>query len=89
MVTLIGKIDGSVAVPLMLLVLGWSGFVPNAAVQTPSAIMAIRIMTGPVPAVVLCLGIVFALFYPITRKRHGAMRAEIAARKAAESVTPD
>jgi glycoside/pentoside/hexuronide:cation symporter, GPH family len=89
MVTLIGKIDGSIAVPLMLLVLGWSGFVPNAAVQPPSAIMAIRIMTGPVPSVVLCLGIVFALFYPITRKRHGAMRAEIAARKAAEPATTD
>jgi GPH family glycoside/pentoside/hexuronide:cation symporter len=89
MVTLIGKIDGSIAVPAMLLVLGWTGFVPNAAVQTPSAIMAIRMMTGPVPSVVLCLGILFALFYPITRKRHADLRAEIAAHKTAESATTD
>jgi len=86
MVTLIGKIDGSIAVPAMLLVMGWSGFVPNAAVQTPSAIMAIRMMTGPVPSVFLCLGILFALFYPITRIRHAELRREIAAHKSAESA---
>jgi GPH family glycoside/pentoside/hexuronide:cation symporter len=51
--------------------------------------MAIRMMTGPVPSVVLCLGILFALFYPITRKRHADLRAEIAAHKTAESATTD
>jgi GPH family glycoside/pentoside/hexuronide:cation symporter len=89
MVTLVGKIDGSVAVPLMLLVMGWSGFVPNAAVQTPSAILAIRIMTGPAPAVFLVLGILFALAYPLTRERHAELRIEIAARKALESKSAE
>jgi GPH family glycoside/pentoside/hexuronide:cation symporter len=83
---LVGKIDGSIALPLMLLVLQWSGFVPNAAVQSPSAMLAIRLMTGPVPSVFLVLGILFALLYPLTRKRHGELRAVLAARKAAEAA---
>ncbi len=80
MVTLIGKIDGSLAVPAMLLVMGWSGFSPNAAVQPQNALLAIRMMTGPAPSVFLVLGILFALLYPLTRGRHAELRAEIAAR---------
>jgi GPH family glycoside/pentoside/hexuronide:cation symporter len=86
MVTLIGKIDGSIAVPLMLLVMGWSGFQPNAVVQPASAILAIRLMTGVAPAIFLVLGIVFALFYPLTRSRHADLRRKIAERKANEPV---
>jgi GPH family glycoside/pentoside/hexuronide:cation symporter len=86
MVTLIGKIDGSIAVPLMLLVMGWSGFQPNAAVQPASAILSIRLMTGVAPAIFLVLGIVFALFYPLTRARHTDIRRKIAERKANEPV---
>jgi glycoside/pentoside/hexuronide:cation symporter, GPH family len=81
-VTLAGKIDGSIALPLMLLALQWSGFVPNSAAQTPNAMLAIRLMTGPVPAVFLVVGILFALMYPLTRQRHGELRAQFAARKA-------
>jgi len=86
LVTLIGKVDGSIAVPMMLLVMGWSGFIPNAAVQPASAILAIRLMTGLAPSIFLCLGILFALFYPLTRIRHAELRREIAARKAAKAA---
>ncbi len=86
LVTLIGKIDGSIAVPLMLLVLGWSGFQPNVATQPPSAILSIRLMTGLAPAIFLCMGIVFALFYPLTRTRHAELRQQIAERKAIEAA---
>jgi len=85
MVTLVGKIDGSIAVPLMLLAMGASGYVANAAVQTPSAIMTIRLMTGLVPSIFLILGILFAIFYPITRTRHAELRREIAAHKVVEA----
>jgi GPH family glycoside/pentoside/hexuronide:cation symporter len=84
-VTLIGKVDGSIALPLMLLVLQWSGYNANAAVQSDRTVWAIRIMTGPVPSVFLCLGILFAVFYPLTRTRHAELRAELAARRAAEA----
>jgi GPH family glycoside/pentoside/hexuronide:cation symporter len=85
-VTLIGKIDGSIAVPLMLLVMGWSGFQPNAIVQPANAILAIRLMTGLVPSIFLCLGILFALFYPLDRTRHAELRREIAERRVREAA---
>jgi GPH family glycoside/pentoside/hexuronide:cation symporter len=88
LVTLFRKVSSSIAVPLILLSLKWSGYVSNAAVQTPSAVTAIRIMMGPVPSVLLCAGIVFALIYPLSRERHAQVRAEIAARKAGRSGTP-
>ena len=91
LVTLIGKIDGSVAVPLMLLVLGASGFQANAAVQPASAILSIRLLTGVAPSVFLVLGILFALLYPLTRTRHADLRRQIAERKGGESIkeTPE
>ncbi|HEX8990418.1 MAG TPA: MFS transporter [Anaerolineales bacterium] len=82
LVTLIGKIDGSIAVPLMLLVLGWSGFKANAVTQPASAILSIRMMTALAPAIFLCLGILFSVFYPLTRTRHAELRHQIAERKA-------
>jgi Na+/melibiose symporter-like transporter len=40
--------------------------------------MAIRWFIGPIPIVLLLLGIAFAWGYPITRESHRAMRDEIA-----------
>ncbi len=80
LVSLFKKIASSIAIPLTLLVLQWSGYISNAAVQKPSAILAIRILIGPVPSVLLLGGIVFAIFYPLSRAGHARARQEIAAR---------
>jgi len=80
LVSLSKKIASSIAIPLTLLVLDWSGYVSNSAMQKPSTILAIRVLMGPVPSVLLLGGIVFALFYPISRAGHAQTRAEIAAR---------
>ena len=80
LVSLFKKIASSIAIPLTLLVLDWSGYVSNAAIQKPSTILAIRILTGPVPSVLLVGGIIFALFYPLSRAGHAQTRADIAAR---------
>jgi GPH family glycoside/pentoside/hexuronide:cation symporter len=80
LVSLFKKIASSIAIPLTLLVLQWSGYVSNAAVQTPSAILAIRVLMGPVPSVLLLAGILFAVFYPLSRSSHARTREEIAAR---------
>ncbi len=85
LVSLFKKIASSIAIPLTLLVLQWSGYVSNAAVQKPSAILAIRILIGPVPSVLLLGGIVFAIFYPLSRAGHAKTRTEIAARHAIDS----
>ncbi len=82
LVTLLRKVASSISLPLTLLVLGWSGYVSNAPVQPASAVNAIRALMGPVPSVLLCAGIAFALLYPLGRERHATLRKEIAARRA-------
>jgi glycoside/pentoside/hexuronide:cation symporter, GPH family len=51
-------------------------------VQPESAISAIRIFTGPIPAVLLFLAVLFAWKYPITRESHKATLQELADREA-------
>ncbi len=80
LVTLINKITISIAMPLALLVMDWSGFSSNAPTQSARTLWAIRILTGPVPALFLLAGILFALFYPVSRESHAATRERIAAR---------
>jgi GPH family glycoside/pentoside/hexuronide:cation symporter len=51
-------------------------------VQPESAISAIRVFTGPIPALLLFLAILFAWKYPITRESHRATLQELAEREA-------
>ncbi len=81
LVSLFKKIASSIAIPLTLLVLDWSGYVSNATTQKPSTILAIRILIGPVPSVLLLGGIIFAIFYPLSRAGHAQTRAEIQAKR--------
>ncbi|MGG6296616.1 MFS transporter [Leptolyngbya sp. AN02str] len=55
--------------------LQWSGFITSVAgepapVQPESALTAIRWMIGPLPALVLVIGMALAWLYPITREVH-------------------
>jgi GPH family glycoside/pentoside/hexuronide:cation symporter len=86
LVILTQKVAISVALPLTLLLLDASGYVANAPQQKESAVMGIRILTGPIPAVLLCAGIVFALLYPLTREKHAQVRQEIEIQK--RKITP-
>jgi GPH family glycoside/pentoside/hexuronide:cation symporter len=75
-----------------LFVSGWalelSGYInsttanPNP-VQPASALLALRVLIGPVSAAVLLLSFLAVRAYPITREKHAEMRAELARRKAA------
>jgi GPH family glycoside/pentoside/hexuronide:cation symporter len=86
LVVLAKKIATSIALPLALLLLDATGYVPNAEQQAPSAVIGIRTLTGPIPAFFLCAGIVFAILYPLTRERHAEVRQELAQRKAPQST---
>ena len=85
LVSLFKKVAVSVALPIALLVLDWSGFVSNAPQQAESAVWAIRILIGPVPSVLLLGGILFAVYYPLTRESHAEARKRLAARRAASA----
>jgi len=70
LVTLAQKIASSIAIPLTLLVLDTTGYIPNAAEQPAGALTGIRIVTGLIPAVLLSAGILFAAVYPLSRQQH-------------------
>ncbi|MCS7031021.1 MAG: MFS transporter [Gloeomargarita sp. SKYG116] len=66
--------------------LEWSGFIKTVAgqpepLQPPSALLAIRLMIGPIPGVVLLIGLVFAYLYPITREKHAEILLQLAERR--------
>ena len=63
-------------------ILAWSGYVENAAQQTPQVLMAIRLLIALVPAVILAGAIVIAWAYPLTRNQHREIQAELAQRRA-------
>lgn len=77
LVLLLRKVASSIAIPMTLLIMGWSGYVSNAPEQTPGAVRAIQALMGPIPSVFFGAGIIFALFYPLTRERHAEIREKI------------
>ncbi|TFH05105.1 MAG: MFS transporter [Spirochaetales bacterium] len=84
-VTLAQKVASSLAIPGALLLLQFSGYVPASDTQPASAIMAIRILVGPIPAILLTGAILFALFYPMDRDEHHRVVRELEARRAGDS----
>jgi GPH family glycoside/pentoside/hexuronide:cation symporter len=83
LVTLIRKLTASLAVPAVGLILEFTGYVPNSEIQPSSALWGIRIAFGPIPAVLLCAGILVALRFPMTREKYAHVVQELADRRAA------
>lgn len=71
---------------LVGIVLDASGFIKTVAgealpTQPESALWAIRLIVAPLPALILCIGIILAYFYPITREYHAQIRLQLEERK--------
>lgn len=81
LITLLGKIGNSIAIPLSLMVLEWTGYQSGALVQPESALLGIRLVIGPLPAILLTGGIIFAIFYPLTREQHRKIVEELRIRR--------
>jgi GPH family glycoside/pentoside/hexuronide:cation symporter len=81
LISLSQKVASSVAIPLALLILDRTGYIPNSAQQPASAVQGIRILTGPIPAVMMCIGIVFAILYPLGRERYTQIAQELEDRR--------
>jgi GPH family glycoside/pentoside/hexuronide:cation symporter len=81
LVTLTRKVTTSIAVPLALLLLEFTGYVPNAPQQPANALWGIRIAIGPIPAALLCIGILFAFKYPLTRDQYAQVAQELESRR--------
>jgi len=81
LVTLFRKVSVSLAVPLTLVVLGWTGYVANAEVQPPSAVLGMVVLVGVVPAALFLIGAFFARRLPITRQDFARVRQELERRR--------
>ena len=81
LVTLFAKAANSLAIPLALLVLDWSGYIPNSVTQPQSTLTGIRLVVGPIPAFLLLCGIMFAIFYPLSREEHQEVVSELEIRR--------
>ncbi len=83
LITLAKKITASIAVPIVGVVLGFTGYDSALPSQPAEAITGIRILTGPIPAVLLVGGIIFAIVYPLDKEKFSQIRKELQARRKA------
>lgn len=81
LVSLFSKATNALAIPLTLLILDWSGYIPNSLIQPRSTLTGIRMVVGPIPALLLLGGIIFAIFYPLTREEHHKVVDTLASRR--------
>jgi len=79
--TLTKKVATSIALPLVLVLLEATGYQPNVAQQEPNALLGIRVAIGPIPAVLLAVGIVFAFKYPLDREQFASIVKELTLRR--------
>ena len=63
-----------------------TGYVSNATEQPASALLGIKIVIGPIPAVLLFSGIIFAIFYPLSREKYTHIVTELTRRKEARRL---
>lgn len=76
--TFLQKLGLGLAALISGAVLQWTGYVPEAA-QTPLALLGIRLLIGPIPALFFVAGILVLRRYPIDRAAHAEIRAKLEA----------
>ena len=81
--TLARKITSAGAVPLIGPILEFTGYQANVTTQSAQAVQGIRMIIGPIPAILLGIGIFIAYKYPLGREEFLSMVEEIKNRKAA------
>ena len=70
------KLGQALALAIMGAVLSLSGYVPDVA-QSPSALLGIRMLMGPITAILFLLSIWVLYLYPINEKRYNEILEEI------------
>ncbi len=85
------KLTGAFSIFLALQVLGWFGYQapPEGTIQfsqSATTLWAIRILTGPMGAVLLISAIVVAWFYPLSREQHTRIRRLLLRRQRRDAI---
>jgi GPH family glycoside/pentoside/hexuronide:cation symporter len=87
LITLMGKIGMAIAQPLSLLILQFTGFKEGKdVIQSARGLLGIRLVMGPLPAILLIAGILMAVFYPLSRKQHHKIVEELKERREARKL---
>ncbi|NLC53274.1 MAG: MFS transporter [Firmicutes bacterium] len=81
LVTFMQQFATSGALFIVGLALQWSGYVPNIA-QSAGTLLAIRLLLGLLPAILIGLGVLVLVKFPIDRDYHLWITQELAARDA-------
>ena len=76
------KIASIFTLPALLLLLNWSGYVPNLPQQAPPTVTMIAFLFAGIPAVLFIIGFITALRYPLGRERFNEIKVELDRRKA-------
>ena len=74
------KISRTLAIIILGWVLEFTNYVPNAE-QNTEALLGIRILFGPAPAILILLAIPILLIYPVNKESHAALINSIAQKK--------
>ncbi len=82
-VTFAQKLAAALGIFIAGTVLGLTEFSPDVH-PSRTVIWAIRLLFGPIPACVVIAGMVAAVFYPITKRRHEQIRAALQVRSSAK-----
>lgn len=85
LMVLLQKIGLAIGQFFMGLLLNQAGYISSESasniVQPPSALFTMRLMIGPVPTIMLIIGMIIAAYYPINKQRHAEIQAQLAARQ--------
>jgi len=80
--TLARKVTSAVSVTFIGPILEITGYQPNLTQQSAEAVRGIKLVIGPIPALLLCLGIFIAYKYPLDRDQFTSLVADLKKRRA-------
>lgn len=84
--TLARKVTSALSVTFIGPILELTGYQPNVLQQSPEAILGIKLVIGPIPAVLLGLGILIAFRYPLERGDFSKIVDELKIRRSAAKI---
>lgn len=87
-VVFLQKLGLAIALFMSGQIIDWTGFTANVETQPDQALWAIRLLIGPIPAMMILGSLVFALYYPISRQRHRQVLLQLQQRRQGYSRSP-
>ncbi|MDI7249775.1 MAG: MFS transporter [Bacillota bacterium] len=81
LISVVQKIGSSLVLPFALYCLGLAGYQAGGGAQPAGALLALRLLSGPLPGIFLAGGVLCAYLFPITREAHHQMRVELERRR--------